>query len=114
MATLSDNGIVAVIGDRETVTGFLLTGIGQDMDGEQNYFIASATTPKEELEAAFRRLTGRRDVSILFINQWVASMMRETVAAYTDITPVVMEVPGKNEKIDPSLDPILSKFMRFK
>jgi vacuolar-type H+-ATPase subunit F/Vma7 len=43
--------LVAVIADEATVTGFLLTGIGErGKDGSRNYFIASKDTTDVQLE----------------------------------------------------------------
>ena len=42
--------IMAVIADESTVTGFLLTGLGQrDNSGKTNYFMSSKGTTDEEL-----------------------------------------------------------------
>ena len=46
--------IMAVMADEPTVTGFLLTGMGQrDSGGKSNYFISTKETTVEELENAF-------------------------------------------------------------
>ena len=46
--------IMAVIADEPTVTGFLLTGMGQrDAQGNSNYFMSNKETSLEELEKAF-------------------------------------------------------------
>ena len=43
--------LVAVIADESTVTGFLLTGIGQrGKNGEQNFMICNKETTDEQLE----------------------------------------------------------------
>lgn len=43
--------IMAVIADEPTVTGFLLTGMGQrDATGNSNYFMSTKETTAEELE----------------------------------------------------------------
>ena len=43
--------LISVLADESTVTGFLLTGMGQrGKDGTQNYMIASKDTTDEGLE----------------------------------------------------------------
>ena len=43
--------IMAVIADEPTVTGFLLTGMGQrDATGNANYFMTSKETTDDEIE----------------------------------------------------------------
>ena len=46
--------IMAIIADESTVTGFLLTGMGQrDNQGNSNYFMSSKETTDAELEEVF-------------------------------------------------------------
>ena len=47
--------LMAVLADEPTVTGFLLTGMGQrDANGKSNYFMSNKETTDEELENAFQ------------------------------------------------------------
>jgi V-type H+-transporting ATPase subunit F len=49
--------LIGIIGDEETVTGFLLTGIGErNIKGETNFFIVDEHTTAQEIEDAFVRL----------------------------------------------------------
>lgn len=61
--------LVGIIGDEETVTGFLLTGIGErNVKGETNFFIVDSHTTQSDIEDAFNRLINRPDIAVLLIN----------------------------------------------
>ena len=58
------------------------------------------------VEEAFHRLTARDDVAIL-INQYVASMIRETIDGYEGSKEcAVLEIPSKEHPYDPEQDAI--------
>ena len=60
--------LVAVIADESTVTGFLLTGIGQrGKNGEQNFMICNKDTSDQALEEGFAKLIARDDIGIILI-----------------------------------------------
>ena len=60
--------LMAVIADESTVTGFLLTGMGQrDKDGKANYMIVSKDTPDQELEKYLLELLAKKNIGIVFI-----------------------------------------------
>ena len=60
--------IMAVIADEPTVTGFLLTGMGQrDANGRSNYFMSSKETQDEELEKEFLTYKDDSKIGIIFI-----------------------------------------------
>ena len=59
------------------------------------------------VEEAFHRLTARDDVAILLINQYVASMIRETIDGYEGSKEcAVLEIPSKEHPYDPEQDAI--------
>lgn len=50
--------LVAVIGDEPTVTGFLLTGLGErNRKGEANFLIVTKDTSLHTIETTFTRLS---------------------------------------------------------
>ena len=63
------------------------------------------TTPAQ-LEEAFHRFTRREDIAILLINQYVANMIRDTVDAFTEKSPAVLEIPSKEFPYDAEQDAI--------
>mmetsp|Transcript_39607 Transcript_39607/g.60611 ORF Transcript_39607/g.60611 Transcript_39607/m.60611 type:complete len:82 (+) Transcript_39607:3-248(+) len=69
--------LIAVVADESTVTGFLLTGIGQrNKNGEQNYYIANKDTTDQDLSNEFHRLVTRDDIGIILIAQSLAERVR--------------------------------------
>ena len=60
--------IIAVMADESTVTGFLLTGIGQrGKDGSQSFYIVNKETTDEQLEQEFQKWLNREDIGIIMI-----------------------------------------------
>jgi vacuolar-type H+-ATPase subunit F/Vma7 len=52
--------LISVIADESTVTGFLLTGIGErGKDGSRNYLIVNKETTDAELELEFEKMLER-------------------------------------------------------
>ena len=71
--------LVAVIGDEDTVTGFLLAGVGERSARGTNWLIVDKKTRLQDIEAAFKTLTSRSDVAIVLINQFVANSIRHLI-----------------------------------
>lgn len=103
--------LICVIGDEDTVVGFILGGVG-DMNPRtkrSNYFIVSKETTASEIEEAFRGFTRRDDVGIILILQNIAEMIRYAIDAYRQTIPTVLEVPSKDQPYDASKDSILRR-----
>lgn len=109
-----EGSLLAVIGDEDTVTGFLLAGIGNvDHRKNSNFLIVNDKTTVREIEESFKDLTTRDGIAIVLINQFVANMIRHLVDNFTQPTPAVLEIPSKDQPYDASKDSILArvKFM---
>jgi V-type H+-transporting ATPase subunit F len=107
-----NNLLLSIIGDEETVTGFLLAGIGERTEQSRNFFIIGANTEKIEIEEIFRSLISRRDIGIILISQHIAEMIRETLDQYEEIIPTVLEIPSKNHPYSIEKDSIMQKAIR--
>ena len=107
-ANRTANGLIAVIGDEDTVTGMLLSGIGYvDARQKSNFFVVDSKTTPKTIDDKFREFTTKRnDIAIILINQHVAMMIRETVEAYDKTTPAVLQIPSKEHPYDPEQDAI--------
>lgn len=90
-----NNLLIAIIGDEETVTGFLLAGIGERSETTKNFFIMTKEE-RSQIEDIFNSLIIRKDIGIILISQHIAEMIRETLDNYTEIIPTVLEIPSKN------------------
>jgi V-type H+-transporting ATPase subunit F len=102
--------LVAVIGDEDTVTGFLLAGAGNvDSRRTSNFMIVSSKTTTQQIEDAFKAFTARDDLAIVIISQNVANDIRHLIAAYDAMVPAIVEIPSKEKPYDPSQDTILQR-----
>mmetsp|Transcript_33806 Transcript_33806/g.37714 ORF Transcript_33806/g.37714 Transcript_33806/m.37714 type:complete len:117 (-) Transcript_33806:125-475(-) len=101
--------LVAVIGDEETVTGFLLAGIGHRTAMGSNFLIVKQDTPLQQVEEAFKSMSTRDDVGIILINQHIAGGIRHILKDYTETIPTVLEIPSKEHPYDPEQDYIMQR-----
>ncbi len=106
--------LTSVIGDEATVTGFLLTGMGErNRKGDCNFLIVDKETTLSQIETAFKKLLERDDVGIILISQHIAEMIRNLIAEYEGIIPTIMEIPSKDYAYDPEKDTILQRAARI-
>ncbi|KAK3254395.1 hypothetical protein CYMTET_36389 [Cymbomonas tetramitiformis] len=110
-ATNSADGLmIAVIADEDTVTGFLLAGVGNvDARRKSNFLVVDAKTTVPDIEAAFKDFTTRGDIAIILISQYIADMIRHLVHNYTKPVPAILEIPSKDHPYEPEKDSILSR-----
>ncbi|XP_044285487.1 V-type proton ATPase subunit F [Varanus komodoensis] len=102
--------LIAVLGDEDTVTGFLLGGVGElDKHRRPNFLVVEKETALAEIEEAFRGFLGREDIGIILINQYIAEMIRHAIDAHTKSIPAVLEIPSKEHPYDASKDSILRR-----
>jgi V-type H+-transporting ATPase subunit F len=65
--------LVAVIGDEDTVVGFVLAGVGHRTSEGQNFLIVKpGETELAVIEETFRSYSNREDIGIILINQHVS------------------------------------------
>ncbi|BBN20059.1 V-type H+-transporting ATPase subunit F [Marchantia polymorpha subsp. ruderalis] len=109
-ATARSSSLIAIIGDEDTVTGFLLAGVGNvDLRRKTNYLVVDTKTTIKAIEDAFKDFTNREDVAIVLISQYIASMIRFQIDSYNKPLPAILEIPSKDHPYDPSQDSILSR-----
>lgn len=99
--------LVAVIGDEDTVTGFLLAGVGHRTAEGSNFLIVKPDTQLQQVEEAFTKLSARNDVGIILINQHIANDIRHVLKDYNQTIPTVLEIPSKEHPYDPEQDYIM-------
>ncbi|CAK5084561.1 unnamed protein product [Meloidogyne enterolobii] len=110
MAFAQKGKLMAVIGDEDTVVGFLLGGIGQiNKARKSNFLIVDKNTHVSEIEEAFRSFCSRDDIAIILINQHIAEMIRYQVDQHIASIPTVLEIPSKEMPYDASKDSILNR-----
>ena len=112
LSRTENNMLLAIIGDEETVTGFLLAGIGERNENSTNFLIVNSTTEKAQIEDFFKSLIVRKDIGIILISQHVAEIIRETLDAYDEIIPTVLEIPSKNHPYSIEKDSVMQRALR--
>ena len=64
-----EGSLIGVIGDEDTVTGFLLAGVGNvDVRRNTNFLVVDGKTTKKAIEDAFKDFTTREDIAVVLIN----------------------------------------------
>ncbi|NWI02741.1 VATF ATPase, partial [Tichodroma muraria] len=128
--------LIAVMGDEDTVTGFLLGGIGElDKHRRPNFLVVEKETSLAEIEETFRSVShlagasvadplcpftvpffpalrgflAREDVGMILISQALAEQIRPAVAAHARALPAVLEIPSKDHPYDPARDSVLRR-----
>ncbi|RAL47680.1 unnamed protein product [Cuscuta campestris] len=106
----NNSALIAMIADEDTITGFLLAGVGNvDLRRKTNYLIVDSKTTAKQIEDAFKEFTTREDIAIVLISQYVANMIRFLVDGYNKPIPAILEIPSKDHPYDPAHDSILSR-----
>jgi len=103
--------LVACIAEESTVTGFLLTGIGErGKDGSANFLIVNKETTDAQLEEGFSRLL-RDDIGVVLIAQSLAERVRSMIVEHQNneekLVPTILEIPSKDAPYDPTKDTML-------
>ena len=105
MATEGKGALISVIGDEDTVTGFLLAGVGEvDVRRRTNYLVVGDKTTTKQIEEAFKEMTSREDVAVVLISQFAADSIRYLVNEYDKPIPAVLEIPSKDRPYDATKD----------
>eukprot|EP00878_Enallax_costatus_P006019 GHUV01006314.1.p1 GENE.GHUV01006314.1~~GHUV01006314.1.p1 ORF type:complete len:119 (+),score=30.40 GHUV01006314.1:192-548(+) len=108
MARTEEGALVAVIADEDTITGFLLAGVGDiDIRKRSNFLVVDSKTTVKTIEQAFKDFTTRDDIAIVLISQPIANMIRNVVANHTKPVPALLEIPSKDNPYDPNQDSLL-------
>mmetsp|Transcript_27348 Transcript_27348/g.56854 ORF Transcript_27348/g.56854 Transcript_27348/m.56854 type:complete len:124 (-) Transcript_27348:94-465(-) len=111
--TKKADALVCVIGDEDTVTGFLLAGIGEvDLKKNSNFLVVNPKTTTAQVEDAFRTFTTREDVAVILITQTVAETIRYLLDDYQSMVPTVLEIPSKDNPYDASKDSVMQRIMK--
>lgn len=94
--------LIGLIGDQDSVIGFLLGGIGEKtmkpslvlQESETNVFVVHKETTSEEIEESLRTMLRRTDIGVIMITRLVADRMRQILANRDQVYPIVLEIPS--------------------
>lgn len=107
-----NNMLLGIIGDEETVTGFLLAGIGERGENFTNFLKVNSQTKNEQIGEFFHSLVTNKNIGIILISQDIADRIRDTLDAYNEIIPTVLEIPSKQHPYSIEKDSIMQKALR--
>lgn len=105
---------IAIIADEDTITGFLLAGIGDaDLQKGENFLVVTNKVSQQRIEDAFKKFTSRPDISILLISQQVATIIRPVIDAYEQVIPTVLEIPSPGQPYNAEKDPVMVRINKL-
>ncbi|KAL4471633.1 hypothetical protein ABPG74_008526 [Tetrahymena malaccensis] len=127
------NKLIAVIGDSDTVTGFLLTGIGdRNLKGQSNFLVVQPgkkfivqnkheiiliiikyiqlDTKEKLVEDTFNGFLKNGDIAVILVSQHVAEKyLRSIINSYEETLPAILEIPSKDKPYEPKKDIIMQR-----
>ena len=102
--------LVSAIGDRTTITGLLLTGMGErNLKNQTNFLIVDKDTDDETIENTLRSFLERSDIGIVLISQNVAERVRNIIVEHTKVLPTILEIPSKDTPYEADKDTIVKR-----
>ena len=99
---------------QDTVTGFLLAGVGHRTAKGSNFLVVKPDTKLQSIEEAFAQFSTREDVGIVLINQHIANNIRHVLKDYHSTIPTVLEIPSKEHPYDPEQDYIMQRVVSLR
>lgn len=106
----AEGALIALIGDEDTVTGFLLSGVGHlDLRRKGNYLLVDSKTTTKQIEQAYKEFAAREDIAVILVTQFIANMIRSVISSNTRAVPATLEIPSKDCPYDPTQDSVLSR-----
>ena len=102
--------LVAAIGDRTTITGLLLTGMGErNLKNQTNFLIVDKDTNDEQIEQNLRGFLDRHDIGIILISQNIAERVRNILVEHDKVLPTILEIPSKDSPYEADKDTIVRR-----
>jgi regulator of nonsense transcripts 1 len=101
----------AILGDEATISAFLVAGfVERNSQGDKNSFAVRNSTPRRDIEEAFRKFVSRTDIKILLIDELIAErILKPMIDNYQEVTPAIMKIPSYNKLKFPTTCPELNE-----
>ncbi|KAL2236458.1 UNVERIFIED_CONTAM: V-type proton ATPase subunit F [Sesamum indicum] len=97
----SSSALIAMIADEDTITGFLLAGVGNvDLRRKTNYLIVQSKSCRNYVG----KMASVQNVQKITDVGSVANMIRFLVDSYNKPIPAILEIPSKDHPYDPAHD----------
>eukprot|EP01124_Arcella_intermedia_P034248 TRINITY_DN8461_c0_g1_i1.p1 TRINITY_DN8461_c0_g1~~TRINITY_DN8461_c0_g1_i1.p1 ORF type:complete len:126 (+),score=31.86 TRINITY_DN8461_c0_g1_i1:54-431(+) len=109
-----ENTLIGIIGDEDTVTGFLLAGIGDvNRQRGENFLVVERETKQATIEEFFKKLTARPDISVVLITQEIANTIRQTLDEYEQLLPTILEIPSPSQPYSSEKDSMMVRINKM-
>mmetsp|Transcript_15364 Transcript_15364/g.17099 ORF Transcript_15364/g.17099 Transcript_15364/m.17099 type:complete len:124 (-) Transcript_15364:1048-1419(-) len=106
--------LLAVIADEDTVTGFLLAGVGHvNRTKATNFLVVDNKTQQSKIVEAFKNFTARDDIAVVLITQSIANDIRFLLDDYEALIPTILEIPSKDSPYDVEKDYLMTRIQRM-
>uniref|UniRef100_A0A6B2LRL0 V-type proton ATPase subunit F n=1 Tax=Arcella intermedia TaxID=1963864 RepID=A0A6B2LRL0_9EUKA len=106
--------MIGIIGDEDTVTGFLLAGIGDvNRQRGENFLVVERETKQATIEEFFKKLTARPDISVVLITQEIANTIRQTLDEYEQLLPTILEIPSPSQPYSSEKDSMMVRINKM-
>ena len=100
--------LVSAICDSATMTGLLLTGMGErNLKNQTNFLVVDKEVTDQMIEDKLRQLLGRDDVGIVLISQNIAERVRNIIIEHDAVIPTILEIPSKETPYEPEKDTVV-------
>ena len=100
--------LVSAICDAATMTGLLLTGMGErNLKNQTNFLVVDKEVTDQMIEEKLRQLLDRDDVGIVLISQNIAERVRNIIIEHDAIIPTILEIPSKETPYEPEKDTVV-------
>ncbi|AFM97918.1 ATPase synthase subunit [Encephalitozoon hellem] len=87
---------IGIIGDEETLTGFLIAGV-ENVHDNPNLVQVTPDMAEDDLKRIFYSLTARKDLAMILVCDFAAERLSEEIDAYDEVVPAVLVIASKNK-----------------
>eukprot|EP01130_Rhizamoeba_saxonica_P010646 TRINITY_DN4378_c0_g1_i1.p1 TRINITY_DN4378_c0_g1~~TRINITY_DN4378_c0_g1_i1.p1 ORF type:complete len:123 (+),score=29.09 TRINITY_DN4378_c0_g1_i1:36-404(+) len=114
-AKLKEGGsFIGIIADQDTVTGFMLAGIGDNnKQTGPTYLVVDSKTSQQKIIDTFQRLTERNDIAMILISQVIAEEIRFLLDEYDQLLPTILEIPSPANPYESEKDSVMIRVNRM-
>ncbi|XP_062057837.1 V-type proton ATPase subunit F-like [Lepus europaeus] len=99
--------LMAVIKEEDTVTGFLLSRIGElNKNHHPNFLVVEKDTTITEIKDTLWQFLNQDNIGIIPINQYIAETVWHALDAHQRSIPTVLESPSKEHSYDAAIAPL--------
>ncbi|KAL3282981.1 hypothetical protein HHI36_006139 [Cryptolaemus montrouzieri] len=104
------NQLIAIVGEEDTVVGFLLAGIGEcGKNNQTNFAIVPYNATEDEIMNHLQKFILREQIAIILVTYEAAHKIKHFLVEYKSFLPVILEIPSKYHHYNPAEDEIMMR-----